>query len=404
MTKILRNLLALVALLGLVPSLASAQTQIQHTTFSTAVSATTNTVTLAAAAGSVKGGFLYSDGELFALLVNTSGTTWTVRRGLGEGFVPARAHSTTAIVWTAGGDAFKDYDVQGTCVQSTLLYIPHINRKQNRIYDCAGAGVWMLRDTDRESTQAAMLLCGGRLRCRDEFNNGYIVFKNDGTAKALTDGSVDDVIGSPLGAIEYRETGNKTISSWVTVGGQLDIRADKTDAAEGVEIVAGSTSDAALNALLTAGTNGGCVAAMVTIAKVANVTEFQVGWRQNQAFQSGAASYTSYTLFNSVGLTTTNGIITSSKPSATDVTGTATWADGERRALKVCVSSAGVPTAWYSGALADQEQPIYTPITMTTTGTTITATTGLIPFVSFVAVGTTDSGTKIDWIELSNTP
>src|SRR3990167_7629702 len=97
MQKTLRTLLALVALAGF-PVWAAAQTQIDHTTFSVAVTATATNITLTAASGSGVGDRIYADGELMQILsaVGTSTTNWNVRRGLGQGFTPARAHSTNA--------------------------------------------------------------------------------------------------------------------------------------------------------------------------------------------------------------------------------------------------------------------------------------------------------------------
>lgn len=408
MTKTLRTLLALAALLG-IPLAARAQTQIDHTTFSTAVTAASTSVTLAAASGALAGDFLYVEGEEMGLLRNTAGTTWTVRRGLAEGFTPARAHSTTAIVWTGGGGEFRPLaNPQGSCTAITERFLPWINTKENRIYDCIGGttGTWMERRTP--NVQSALSLCGGQLRCRDEFNQGYMVMMQDGTVKGLATTNVDFVYGSPLGPIEYREEQNKTVSSWLTINGNLDISADKTTANEGVEILfaGGDMFAAARDQVLEVGTNGGCIAAMVTIARPDMVTQFQFGWRQNEAYQS-AAAYTGYAVWSTVGLTTNNGAITSSEEvsssTTTDLSGV-TWANGERRAIKVCLSSGGVPSAFYTAASPDNENPIYLPVTMTNTGVTHTAGIGSIPFLTFLAAGTTDALITIQWVELSYNP
>jgi len=389
----------LAGLLCLMPTVTWAQTQVDHTTFATAISGTATRVTLSAASGVVVGGFLFVEGELMPVEA-VSGATVTVRRG---GNSP---HSKSVIGWVGGAAEFPSYSPSGSCTATTVRFLPHINVKDNKIFDCAN-GVWRERDVwRRDFPMATTDICLGRGWCRDEFNQGYLVMQDDGTAKSLTDAEENFVYGSPLGAIEYREEQTKTTSSWVTINGQLDISADDTTASEGVEIIFGASSDAALNQVIEAGTNGACIAAMITIADVSQVTQLQIGWRDNAAF-ADAAAYTGYTVWNTVGLTTTNGAITSSQEVSeatdTDLAG-ATWADGERRALKVCVSSAGVPTAFYTAASPDNEEPLYRPITMTETGSTETAGTGMIPFLTFLAAGTTDAGVTIQWVQLERAP
>lgn len=393
-------------LLTSMPTWAEAQTQVDHTRFSTAVTATQNTVTLVANSGTVAGDYFYADGELMQAETRGTGNTWRVRRGLGQGFVPARAHSTTAVVWTGGGGEFKDFDVTGTCSQAIERYLPLINTKGNHVFDCSGSGTWMARSGDWTGVESARTVCGGLMRCRDEFNQGYLIMQDDGTVKSLTDAEENFVYGSPVGPIEYREEQTKTVSSWVAIDGQLDISADDTTASEGVEIVFDASSDAGLNQVIEAGTNGACFAAMVTIANVATVTQLQFGWRQNEAFQD-AAAYTGYARWNTIGLTTTNGAITSSQEvsgaTTTDLA-SVTWANGERRALKVCLSSAGVPSAAYTDASPDNEAPVYRWITMTNTGVAQTAGTGMIPFMTFLAAGTTDAGVTIQWVQIEYAP
>lgn len=410
MNRILRTLLTLALLIG-VTSAASAQTQVDHTRLSTAITALSPTITLVAASGAVSGDFVYIEGELMRLGTNTTGTTWTVRRGLGEGATPARAHATTSILWTGSGEELgKQFNVNGTCTATQERFLPFINVKENRIFDCAGAGLWMERQRMSSNVESARAnICpSAMLRCRDEFNQGYLVMQDDGTAKSLTDTEVNFVYGSPIGGLEYREEQNKTVSSWVTIDGQLDISADDTTASEGVEILfaGGDMGTAARDQVLEIGTNGGCFTAMVTIARPDMVTQLQFGWRQNEAFQD-AALYTGYTRWGTVGLTTNNGAITSSQEvsssTTTDVSGV-TWANGERRAVKACINSSGVPTAYYTAASPDNEQPLFLPITMTNSGVTQTSGTGMIPFMTFLAAGTTDAGVTIQWVELSYTP
>lgn len=400
---VLTRILILTLAVLLVGASGQAQTAVDHTTFSAAVSATATRVTVSAASGAASGGYLFVEGELMAVQT-VSGTTLTVRRGVAGGGA-ATQHGVDAIVWVGAGEEFDSFNVAGPCTASSELYVPHINTAENRIFDCASAGYWAERDADRVNIQYASTVCGGALRCRDEFNNGYLIMQDDGTAQSVTDDEDNFVYGSPLGAIEYREELGKTTSSWVTVDGVLDISADDTTNDEGVEIVFG-TGEGTLQQVLEAGTHGACIAAMVTVADISGTDQVQIGWRQNEAFTDSAA-YAGYTVWNSVGINATDGSIVSSQEvsEATDTDDSGiNWADTERRALKVCVSSGGVPTAYYSDASPDNEEPVYQAIAMTETGSTLTAGTGLVPFLSYLAAGTDGADVTVQWVELTYTP
>lgn len=413
MTRLVRNAtrwLALAVLLG-VPAAADSQTQIDHTTFTAAVTATATSITLAAASGSSADDYLYVDGELMRLTtaVNASTTEWNVRRGLAQGFTPARRHPTTSIVWvldSATEQGPRTFNVEGACTATTEAYLPHINTKEDRIFDCGSSGYWLERERSIVNVQSALTVCGGRYRCREEFNQGLTVMQDDGTGKSLADTEVNLVFGSNLGPITYREEQAKTASSWITINGQLDISGDNTTDNEGVEIVIGNGTDPTLNQTIDAGTNGACLSAMVTIADISGTDEVVLGWRQNEAFQD-AAAYTGYTVWSTVGVNNTDGSIFSehevSGATLSDDSGI-NWADGERRALKVCISSGGIPSAYFTAASPDNEQPLYTPITMTNTGTAETAGIGMVPFISFLTAGTDGPDVTIQWIELEYAP
>ena len=413
MTRLFRNAtrwLALAVLLG-VPAVAHSQTQIDHTTFTAAVSATATDITLSAASGSSAGDYLYVDGELMRLTtaVNASTTNWNVRRGLGEGFTPARRHPASSIVWVMDSgtqEGPRQFNVEGACTAATERYHPHINTKENRIFDCGGSGYWLEREREIVSVQSALTICGGRLKCREEFNGGHAVMQDDGTAKSVTDAEENFVYGSPLGIIEYREEETKTASSWVTINGQLDISGDNTTTAEGVEIVFGATSDAALNQVVELGTNGACISAMITVTDISGIDNLFLGWRQNEAFQNFV--HTGYDDWAVIGLQDTAGDLDIEDEEAgagtqNDDTGI-TWADGERRALKTCLSSAGVPTFYYTAASPDNEGPLYIQATSTNTGDALTSGDGMIPFLSFLISGTDGPDVTVQWVQLEYTP
>ena len=413
MTTFLRNATlwcALAVLFG-VPTVLSAQTQIDHTVFTTAVTATDTQVTLSAASGSSAGDWLYVDGELMRITtaVNSSTTNWNVRRGLGQGFTPARRHPVSSIVWVLDNgteEGPREFNVQGACTTTQERYLPHINTKENRIFDCGGSGYWLERERESVSLQQALTICGGRLKCREEFNGGHGIMQDDGTAKSVTDGEENFVYGSPLGVIEYREEETKTASSWTAINGQLDISGDNTTTAEGVEIVFGATSDAALNQVIELGTNGACISAMITVADISGVDNLFLGWRQNEAFQNFA--HTGYDDWAVIGLKDTAGDLDiedeeGGAGTQNDDTGI-TWADGERRALKTCISSTGVPTFYYTAASPDNEEPIYIQATATNAGDALTSGDGMVPFLSFLISGTDGPDVTIQWVQLEYAP
>lgn len=377
------------------------QTRITSTTLSAAVAANDGSIPLTSDSGVAAGTYFYVDTELMQAIseIGTS-SRWNVRRGLGNGKTGQVAHATGSRVWLGSGDSFKTVDAGGVC--TTELYSPWINTKNGRMWECE-ASTWMQWSSDpvfvREFT------------VRDSFDQGYLVMQDDGTVKSLTDAEENFVYGSPLGAIEYREEQNKTASSWITINGYLEIAGDSATSAEGVEIIVGASSDAALNQYIEAGTQGACMAASLYIADVSAVGQFLIGFRQNEAFQD-AAAYAGYTVWSALGVTATDGSITSkeevSSSTTTDDTGV-DWADGETRALKVCVSKGGVPTAFYTDAYTTSQsmtdRPVWKPITMTNSGVTYTAGVGMIPYISFLISGTdgVDSA-RVNWVELTRLP
>ena len=399
---------ALAALLiGVQP--AQSQVQIDHTTFTVAVTTTARSITLAAASGSAAGEYLYVEGELMQLqsAVNASTTEWNVRRGISDGATPARAHPTTAIVWVLDPEEGRTFNVAGTCTPVNERFLPFINTKDNRIFDCSATGRWNERERETNHVQSAQMIHGGRPRLRDEFNGGYLVMQDDGTAKSLTDAEENFVYGSPLGAIEYREEQTKTASSWVTINGQLDISGDNTTTAEGVEIVWGASSDAALNQVVELGTNGACISAMITVTDISGIDELVIGWRQNEAFVD-AITYETYDEYAIIGIQDTAGDVDVEDEEAgagvQNDDAVVTWADGERRALKVCISSAGVPTFYYTAASPDNEEPIYIQVTTTNTGDALTVGDGMVPFLGFLISGTDGPDVTVQWVQLESAP
>ena len=376
------------------------QTAITMTTTAAAVAAADTSVLLTSDTGVAAGTAIYIDNELMVAISEQGATArWNVRRGQ-EGTAPAM-HATAARVFVGSSGAFGRNDVTtgGACTATEHLYKPYINTRTGRIWDCE-LGFWM--EWHRlESVNVRSFTV------RDEFDQGYSVMQDDGTVKSVTDAEEDFVTGSPLGAIEYREEQTKTVSSWVTINGQLDISADNTTSAEGVEIVFGATSDAALNQVIEVGTSGACFAAMVTIADISAVDELVIGWRQNEAFVD-TILYETYDEYAIIGVQDVAGDLDVEDEEAgagvqNDDVGV-TWADGERRALKVCISKTGVPTFYYTAASPDATRPAYIQVVTTNTGDALTAGDGMVPFLAFLISGTDGPNVTIQFAEITRIP
>lgn len=388
---------ALITVLWFMPRV-DAQTYATNTTLSSAVSATAMTVTVASATGLTAGSYLYIDTELMQI-VSVSSTTATVRRGLAQGGSPASAHASGAIVWVGTGDVFKTYDVAGACTAATQLYVPHINTKNGRIFDCEQS-VWMERHKDLVRVRDYTI--------RDSFDQGYDGRVAAGTAAAGADAEVVTWAGSPLGVVSMREEVAKTAYSFVVSDGVLDLSADDTVNNEGVEFVFDAANSADQGWIL-AGTQGGCVEASFTVTLIANVDFLSIGIRQNEVMVD-AATPASYTLYNLAGIyNSVDGSIFSIETGATSDDSAVNWANGETRALKVCVSKAGVPSAYYSAAYTESQDhaifPTYVQIPNVSNGTTLTAGTQLVPFLTYLhSSGAGDAGVFVNWVQLTRLP
>ena len=387
-----------VALVWVTGGQAAAQTTITQTTLSSAMTATSTTAVVASATTVTAGNYLYIDGELLSI-TSVSGTTATVRRNVG-GSLANSAHATNSVVYVGPGAAFdvSDVVVGSACTASAQLYRPHINTRSGRFFDCE-QGFWFERFPNDPVNVASFTV-------RDDFNRGYFVEQDDSTVLSVTDDEDNIVQGSPLGVIEYREEVTKTASSWTVTDNALLIDGDETDD-EGVEMLI--TSRELLGSFI-AGTTGGCIAGSFDIVDISGTDQLHIGFRDNAAFPDVAA-YASLTVWSAVGINAADGSIVSSQEvsEATDTDDSGVnWADGETRALKVCVSSAGVPTAYYTDAYTYSatvpDYPTWNAITMTETGSTLTAATDLAPFLSFMNATTTPGDVTVNWLEITRLP
>lgn len=240
-----------------------------------------------------------------------------------------------------------------------------------------------------------------RLYVREEFDTGFIIRKNDFTAKSVTDNDVMYVLGSAGGVNSFHQEITVTTSNWIQIDGALDIKGDNNADNEGIEIVVGGDGDDTTGGLIVAGTNGACFSVSVTIGDISGTDQFMIGWRQNEAFVDDGLHVT-YTRWNTVGINNVDGSIFSEQEvnEATDTDDSGVnFADTEQRVLTSCISAAGVPTAFYSNASSELTQA--NAITMTNTGDTQTAGTQMWPFISSLSSGTDGAEPTINWWEVT---
>jgi hypothetical protein len=396
-------------LVALAPWVAPSQTNITRTTLSAAVSETASTVSVASATTVTAGNYLYVEspyggpGELMSIS-SVSGTTATVRRGVNG--TQAMSHLNGMSVWAQAAHAFYAADPypMGGCTQANQLFLPHINARTGAMFDCDARGVWMPRPTDGSVRDENEFRYWVKF---DTFDNGYAILQDDGSAESVTDDEDNLVWGSPLGIIEFRIDETHTTSPWVISDGELDMDGDSTDN-EGVEILWGVAEGADFG-IFTAGTNGACISASIELGNISATDQVQLGFRQNETFVD-ANDYTGYTVWNTVGINNVDGSIFSSQEvsEATDTDDSGVnWADGESRALRVCVSAAGVPSAYYTADIADDEYPFitsWTAITMTETGSTWTADVQGVPYLSFLKGAAEDASIRVNWVKLESAP
>lgn len=138
MMKTFRTLiLAAVLALALTAPMA-AQTTVNTTTLSAAVTKSQTQVTVASATNVAVGNILYVDREAMKVTA-LSGTLATVRRGM-EGTAPA-AHVSGAVLYTAAPQYFYVTEVSGACTSTEETALPHVSVTSGNIYVCA-SGTW----------------------------------------------------------------------------------------------------------------------------------------------------------------------------------------------------------------------------------------------------------------------
>ena len=119
-----------------------------------------------------------------------------------------------------------------------------------------------------------------------------------------------------------------------------------------------------------------------------------------------------YTLYNFVGVhILETGVVSAWETGATSdaASPAVTWLTTETRALKQCISKAGVPQAYVSSAYTHSQTvndlPVYTAIPNVNNGTTLTAGTQLWPFFTMLyGNDLANSNIRVNWFEITRLP
>jgi hypothetical protein len=214
-----RILLILWPLLAGLPLLA--QTVINRTALSRAVSATDTHIVLVNNAGITAPGTnkialknLLIDSEMFeAIEIDPPGTNYIhVTRGVRQSL--RTTHQAGTSVWAGPTTAFLQSDVTGTCTRAALAYVPLISISTHRTFDCpSNSGQWMRTDGPDPTSYYGTAIASG---AGATVTIPAQTFKISGTS-ALTTFSVP-AGWAPGMCISIIPTGNFTIAATGNVG------------------------------------------------------------------------------------------------------------------------------------------------------------------------------------------
>jgi hypothetical protein len=138
----MQRILSLTVLAALLASPVLAQTALNSTTLSAAVTATTNTFTVASGSNISANDLAFVDREA-VVITAISGTTLTVNRG--QAGTAAASHANAALIYTGVPERYYGNTPSGSCTRANELYLPHINLKTGDVSDCpTGTGTWAL--------------------------------------------------------------------------------------------------------------------------------------------------------------------------------------------------------------------------------------------------------------------
>lgn len=146
MNTLRRSLLTVALLVGLVSLAAlpvSAQTALNSTTLSAAITETQQYVPLTSSTNVALKDILFIDREAIQVNALSGNTVTAVTRGVGG--TVASPHVTTSLVYTGPRQRFYGGVKPGACTRTSEQFLPHIVLPAGEVWDCpVGAGIWTL--------------------------------------------------------------------------------------------------------------------------------------------------------------------------------------------------------------------------------------------------------------------
>jgi len=156
MKKFTTQALGAILLALLIVSPVSAQTSLDETTLSVAVtSAGASTIQVASATGFTAGQIAYVDREAMTVLSANSTVIRVARGALGT---VATTHGAGVIAYAGPAIAFVDYDPAGSCTPTAQRYTPNINAKTGGIFSCPTSVAKWVNLRDRVAVTCRALL------------------------------------------------------------------------------------------------------------------------------------------------------------------------------------------------------------------------------------------------------
>lgn len=138
--KTLFKILALTALIVGLQTATFAQTATVRTTLSAAITASQTTATVTSTSGvatplSDAPQWMFIENELVRISA-ISGTTLTIVRGQNGTASPTGGHRSGTLVWIGPTINFITTDPYGTCTRGAEIYLPKINVRNGKAWDC----------------------------------------------------------------------------------------------------------------------------------------------------------------------------------------------------------------------------------------------------------------------------
>jgi len=215
----------LLATIGAVP--AFAQTTVDSTTLSAAVTATDRTVSVTSATNVAVGQTLFVDHE--AMKVNTkTGTVLGVTRGYNG--TAARAHGALATIYAGdAGEFYTQEVVQGSkCTLTDELFTPRIVLPTGNVYKCSGMATQGAWEQIGSEAGAIYVTCRALL-IADMVDQSCFIADRDYVVAQIQEVHKTKEAGGTLTLIARKNTGTQAPASGASLGTALDMAAAATD-------------------------------------------------------------------------------------------------------------------------------------------------------------------------------